>query len=128
MSLFQVVEKEGFGVDWSPVRYNEKVLQRFSTEEAALTAAKEYITDRNCNNALTPGEKLAQFEVFMMDKTGAYLGDLDGKPWYRQYPKDIKKVVNGEEVVVHAKGEIVKEMNWLLEGKGEVKVRTLPGT
>jgi len=103
-------------------------LQRFETEEKALEAAKAYITSRNCDNPLTPDEKLQQFEVFMMDDKGAYLGDLDGKPWYRQYPKDIKRVIEGKDQVVHPKGEIVKERNWLLEGKGEVKVRTLPGT
>lgn len=124
---YQVVEKEDFGTDWAPVRFNERLLQRFDTEDIAKEEARAYVTDRNCNNALTPAEKLAQFEVFMMDDNGCYLGDLDGKPWYLTYPKDIKN--RNSDDLLHRKGDVVSDKSFfLLEGKAEVSVRPLPGT
>jgi hypothetical protein len=126
MPKYQVVEKDDFGTDWAPVRFNERLLARFDTENEATVEARAYVTDRNCNNALTPAEKLAQFECFMLDPQGCYLGDLDGSPWYLEYPKDIKDR-SGE--VVHSKGTKVADRSFfMLEGKTEVKVRTLPGT
>ncbi len=113
MSKYQVVEKDDFGTDWAPVRYYDKALTRFETEEEATTAAVDYITDRNCNNALTAAEKRNAVEAFMMTKKGAFLGKLDGKNWYME---DRHK-------------EIVTDKRYFeLEGKTEVAVRTLPGT
>lgn len=124
MAKWQVVEKESYGTDWAPVRFNERLLQRFDTEEQALSEARAYVTDRNCNNPLTPSEKLAQFEVFLMDETGCYLGELDGSSWYLQYPQDVRTAKTS-----YVKGDVVTDRNFYkLEGKAEVKVRTLPGT
>jgi len=132
MAFFQVVEKDDFGTDWAPVRYNERALTRFETQEEAAKVAAEYITDRNVNNALTAAEKIANFECFMMvanqdGKLGCFLGTLDGKPWYLTHPKD---VVDGVGNTKYAKGDIVasKTEDYRLEGKTEVAVRTLPGT
>ena len=126
--LYQVVEKEGFGVDWALVRYNEKALTRFDDRKKAIEAAVEYVTDRNCNNALTASEKLSNIECFMMTETGCFLGILDGKEWYLTYPKDIRDSQNPDKVV-HAKNEVVKDSSFfLLEGKAEVAVRPLPGS
>jgi hypothetical protein len=123
---YQVVEKESFGTDWQLVRYYDRALARFDTEEKALQAAKDYITDRNCNNPLTKESKLDAVELFMMSKEGVFLGNLDGKPWYLTYPKDMKDK-SGE--VKHAKGDIVHEKTFPgLENKTEVMVRTLPGS
>ncbi len=127
---YQVVEKEDYAVDWAPVRYNERALTRFETKEEAVKASIDYITDRNCNNPLTPAEKLTQFECFMQTAQGIFLGNLDGKPWYLTYPKDIVgKNAVGEVFTKHAKGEPIKDTKFfLLEGKAEVAVRILPGT
>lgn len=125
MSKYQVVEKDDYGTDWAPVRYNERALTRFDSEKEAIDIAVEYITDRNVNNALTAGEKLPNIECYMMTEKGCFLGILDGQPWYMTYPKDIVK--NG--TIKHAKGDIVTDKkNDRLEGKTEVAVRTLPGT
>lgn len=127
MSKYQVVEKESFGVDWHPVRYHEKSLTRFETEDDARKAAVAYITEINCNNALTKEEKLSSVEVFMETPEGIFLGILDGKPWYMSYPKDVKAKNSSE--IAHSKGELVKDKKFfLLEGKTEVAVRILPGT
>ena len=129
--VFQVVEKDDFGTDWAPVRYNERALTRFETEKEAIDIAVEYVTDRNVNNALTSAEKLANFECFIMTEKGCFLGILDGKPWYLTHPKDVMgKDNNGESIVKYAKGDAVtsKADDFRLEGKTEVAVRTLPGT
>jgi len=127
---YQVVEKEDYAVDWAPVRYNERALTRFETKKEAVDAAIDYITDRNCNNPLTPAEKLTQFECFMQTEQGIFLGNLDGKPWYLTYPKDIvAKDENGDVFTKYAKGQPVSDTKFfLLEGKAEVAVRILPGT
>lgn len=123
---YQVVEKESSGVDWHLVRYNEKALTRFPDQHSAEVAAVAYLTDLNCNNALTKAEKLSSFEAFMETENGIYLGVLDGEPWYLTYPKDVKNK-NGD--VENSKGDIVKDKkHFLLEGKTEVAVRLLPGT
>lgn len=125
MSLYQVVEKD-VGSDWQPVRYYDKALTRFETQEDAIQAALDYLTDRNCNNALTADEKLAAAEVFMMTDEGALLGMLDGKKWFLQYPKN-GPIKNG--AVSYSKGDNVKDPNYFaLEGKAQVAVRTLPGS
>lgn len=127
MTCYQVVEKESFGVDWHPVRYHEKSLTRFDKYEDAYSAAKAYITEVNCNNALTKEEKLASVEVFMETQDGIFLGVLDGKPWHMVYPKDIK--ARNSSDIAHSKGDLVKDKKFfLLEGKTEVAVRVLPGT
>lgn len=127
---YQVVEKDSYAVDWAPVRYNDRALTRFETQEAAKKAAVDYITDRNCNNPLTPSEKLQQFECFMQTEQGIFLGMLDGKPWYYTYPKDIvAKNDQGEVYVKYAKGEAVKDAKFfLVQEKTEVAIRVLPGS
>lgn len=123
---FQVVEKDSFGTDWQPVRYYDRALTRFEDEALAAKAAADYVTERNCNNPLTKEAKLDAVEVFMLTKEGVFLGNLDGKPWYMTYPKDIKDK-SGE--VVHAKGDVVQDRKFFaLEGKTEVAVRPLPGS
>ena len=120
MPKFQVVEKDDIGIDWAPVRYYDKALTRFETQEAAMKAAVDYITERNCNNALAAAEKEPASEVFMMTEQGAFLGVLDGKKWYMQYPKDGKG---------YSKGENVKDTTYFaLAGKAQVDVRELPGS
>ena len=80
--LWQVVEKSDFGTDWSLVRYNDKALARLESEEAALKVAKSYLTDINCNNALTKAEKRGAIEAFMVTDKGCFLGILDNEEWY----------------------------------------------
>lgn len=123
--LYQVVEKDGSS-DWSLVRYYDKALTRFETEEAALKAAIDYLSNCNCNNSLTADEKLASAEAFMMTEKGALLGILDGKEWYMQYPKDGP---TKEGSVSYKKGENVTDLRYYgLQGKSQVAVRTLPGS
>lgn len=125
MSLYQVVEKD-VGSDWQPVRYYDKALTRFETQADAVKAAVDYLTDRNCNNALTADEKLAAAEVFMMTNKGVLLGILDGQEWFMQYPKN-GPMKDGQPS--YMKGENVKELNYFaLEGKAQVAVRELPGS
>jgi len=131
MSKFQVVEKTDFGTDWAPVRYNEKALTRFDTQEAAVKAATDYLSDLNCNNTLTKDEKRHNIEAYMMTEKGCFLGVLDGEDWYLNYPKDIsgKNQETGEHEIVHTKGSPVTDPKWFeLEGKTQVAVRVLPGT
>ncbi len=130
MAKFQVVEKDDFGTDWAAVRYNSAAMNRYDTEEEAVEAAKKYLTELNCNNALTKDEKQAASEAFMMLDDGCFLGTLDGEEWYLTYPKDILgKTADGSKGVVHEKGDKVTEDNYFeLEGKAQVMVRTLPGT
>ncbi len=129
--LFQVVEKD-MGGDWHPVRYYDRALTRFETEKEATQAAVDYVTDRNCNNALAKDEKQAASEVFMVTKTGCFLGMLDKEPWYMLYPKDIisRKIEIGEPPKIeHTKGDVVADRTYFqLEGKTEVAVRTIPGS
>jgi len=112
MACFQVVEKDDYGTDWAAVRYNEKALTRFESEEEAVKAAFEYITDRNCNNALTKAEKRNAVECFMMTKEGCFLGILDKEPWY----------------MLDRHNESVDAKYYELEGRTQVAVRPLPGT
>lgn len=124
---FQLVEKDDYGTDWAAIRYSDRgldVLQRFDTEEDAIKIAKKYLTERNCDNALTKEEKLNSVEAFIMTKEGCFLGVLDGADWYLTYPKDI--VGKGGN---HVKGDIVQDLKFfMLEGKTQVAVRPLPGT
>ena len=124
MALWQVVEKDDFGTDWAAVRYHTAALNRFETEEQALKAARDYVTDRNCNNALTRDEKLSGAEAFIMTDNGCFLGVLDNEEWFLTYPKDIKTAK-----VDVSKGDPVKDKSfYMLEGKTEVAVRKVPGT
>lgn len=126
---FQVVEKTDFGTAWQQVRYEAYAIERFDIEKKALDAAKQYLTDVNCNNALAKEEKLNAAEAFMMTDKGCLLGVLDREDWYMTYPKDISKKVNGEMQVVYQKGAPVKDAKYfMLEGKTEVAVRQVPGT
>lgn len=127
MSLYQVVEKN-IGSDWAPVRYYDRALTRFETQTEALRAAVDYITDCNCNNALTAAEKLNSAEVFMVTDKGVLLGVLDGEEWYLTYPKNgpLNKET-GEPS--YQTGDVVKDTSYFaLEGKAEVAVRKLPGS
>lgn len=133
MSKWQVVEKEDFGTDWHQVRYEAYAMGRFDTEKEALDAAKKYLTNVNCTNALTQDEVKRAAEAFMMikkgDKEECFMGVLDGKDWYFTYPKDIQKMVNGKMEIIHHKGDRVGETNYYeLEGKTEVAVREVRGT
>ena len=126
MAFYQVVEKDDYGTDWAPARFGSRALTRFETEEEAEKEAIAYLTDRNCNNALTVDEKRNNIEAFMMTDEGCMLGILDGKSWYLTYPKDI---LDRDRTVKCAKGTNVMDKAWFeLEGKTEVAVRTLPGT
>lgn len=82
MPRFQVVEKDGFGTDWQPVRYNESSMGRFDTEEQATQAAIGYLNSVNMDNVLTAEEKTRNFEAFMVTADGVFLGMLDGQPVY----------------------------------------------
>jgi hypothetical protein len=126
--LWQVVEKEAFGVDWAPARFGDLAVMRFATKEEAEKAARRYVTELNVENALTAASKLDGAEAFLVDDTGIFLGVLDGKDWYLTYPKDEpNKEQKGE--ILHKKGEIIKDKNFFqLDGKMEVAVRVLPGT
>jgi len=131
MSKWQIVEKDDFGTDWHPVRYEDRAIARFDNEADAIVEARRYLTSNNCENALTADEKLASIEMFMMDEQGVYLGELDKKSWYLTYPKDIKaKDQDGKDFIKYAKGDVVqdRQSDHRLEGKTEVKVRTIPGT
>ena len=124
--LWHVVEKDGFGTDWHLVRYGSQAVQRFESETKAEEAAKKYLTDANCNNALTKAEKLSGAEAFMMLKEGCFMGILDGDDWFVTYPKDIKGK-DGE--IKHHKSDKVQDSKYYeLEGKTEVAVRVVPGT
>lgn len=131
---WQIIEKGDFGVDWAQVRFSGKqshlIGTKLESEEVAVKAAVDYITDLNCDNALTPDEKLNNLECFMVTAHGVYLGVLDGDPWYMKYPKDIVgKLEDGSTGVLHHKGETVQDKSFfLLEGKTEVAVRKIPGT
>lgn len=129
MSLWQIVEKGDFGTDWELVRYKAEAMQRFNSESEAVSAAKDYLTFRNCDNSLTAEEKRNGLEVFMMTTNGCLLGVLDGKDWYLNYQKDITSKVNGESVIVHRRGDVIKDSSFYeLQGKTEVQVRVVPGT
>jgi hypothetical protein len=119
--LYQVIEKDDIGTDWAPVRYSDRrTLTRFPNIEDAQKAAIDYVTDRNCNNALAPSEKAHALEVFMLTEQGVFLGVLDGKDWYMKHPK------NGPK---HQKGDIVNDLSYFeLNGLTQVKVRPIPGT
>lgn len=112
MSSYQVVERS-VGANFQQVRYQDYALKRFDTEEEAFEAASRYLTYMNVDNALAASEKQASAEAYMMTKDGAYLGVLDGKPWYMR----------------NRHGDVVQEKNYYeLEGKSEVAVKPLPGT
>lgn len=122
---WQVIEKDSFGTDWHQVRYQAYAMQRFDTQEEAIDAAKRYLTDINCNNALTKDEKLSGAEAFMILKDdGCFMGVLDGEDWYLKYAKDTKD----SSKVACCKGDKVKDAKYyMLEGKTEVDVREVPG-
>jgi len=125
MARWHVVEKDGFGTDWHQIRYNNGAMKRFDTKEEALKAAKEYLTEINCNNALTKEEKQGGSEAYMMLDDGAFLGVLDGINWYMKYPKDVVR----KSEVIHQKNSNVKDSKWFeLDGKTEVTVKEMPGT
>jgi len=127
---WQVVEKEANGVDWSAVRYEAYAVGHFNTEQEARVAASKYLTEVNCNNALTVGEKQFAAEAYMATDDGCFLGVLDGTEWYMTYPKDVRgKDDEGNTTVLHQKGERVKDTKYFeLDGKTEVTVRKVPGT
>ena len=111
--MYQVVEKDDFGTDWHQVRYNAYAMQRFNTEQEAIAAATKYLTDVNCNNSLTAGEKKAGAEAFMLNANGCFMGVLDGKDWY----------------LTDRHGKAVTDSKYFeLEGKIQVAVRPVPGT
>jgi len=113
MSLFQVVEKPDYGTDWALVRDDKRnTADRFETREIAMNAAIVYITDLNCNNALTKAEKRGAIEAFMLTDNGCLLGVLDGENWY----------------MTDRHGHPVNEKYFELEGKMQVAVRPVPGT
>lgn len=141
---WQVIEKS-VGSDWSLVRNDREVLDRFNTEESAKAAAIKYINGRNCENALTKDEKKYNFECYMQMNGAIFLGVLDGEEWYLTYPKDVRNknvrtndriLVNGkddDDNIVHSKGDRVTNpkdsaVSWALENKDEVSVRPVPGT
>jgi hypothetical protein len=126
--MWQVVEKDA-GNDWAPVRYYDKALTRFEIHADAVKAALEYLTDRNCNNALTADEKTSAAEVFMMTENGVLFGILDGVEWYLTYPKNGPPSKTDPSQPSYLKGENVKDARYFgLEGKAQVAVRALPGT
>jgi hypothetical protein len=150
MTQFQVVEKEDYGTDWHPVRYEAYALKRFDNMSEAFEAAKSYLTEVNYNNSLAKEEKRSHIEAFMMiteelvnklqirviPTLGCYLGEVDGRkgkePWYLTYQKDIfakERDQNGDKIIAHAKGETIKESSYFeLHGKTEVAIREVPGT
>ena len=116
---YQVIEKGGFGTDWELVRYDAYAMQRFDEEAEAIKAAKQYLTDVNCNNSLTKAEKMTGSEAFMIMKNAAgepescFMGNLDGEDWYLEDRK---------------KKPVTDPRYFELEGKTEVAVRPVPGT
>jgi hypothetical protein len=125
--MWQVVEKDDFGTDWHQVRYNAYAMKRFDTEVEAIEGAGHYLTDVNCNNSLTAGEKKAGAEAFMLvkredgekvsasgeDVTDCFMGILDGEEWY----------------LTDRHGKPVTDPHYFeLEGKIQVAVRPVPGT
>jgi len=109
---YQIVEKDDYGTDWALVRSNTLKDLSYDTEAEALSAAKQYLTERNCDNALAKSEKLKSSEAFMNTKSGCLLGTLDGSDWYFEDPR----------------GNKVDTCYYELQGKTEVKVRPVPGT
>ena len=121
---YQIVEKGGFGMDWSLVRYEADVLSRIETSEAANDIAKRYLTKRNFSNALTTDEKFRNLEAYQVTDDGMYLGVLDGKDQYLTYPKDIYARENGEMKQTHSKGDKIFDRNYFqLQSMLEVSVR-----
>lgn len=109
---WQIVEKDDFGTDWSLVRYDDRAVMAFDDNASALKSARHYITNRNCNNALTKEEKRAAVECWMKTSTGIFLGELDGKDWY----------------LLDREGKHVNEKYYELQGKTQVAVREVPGS
>lgn len=145
-SQFQVVEKEDYGTDWHPVRYEAYALKKFDTPSEAFEAAQKYLTEVNCNNSLAKEEKRSGAEAYMMitedlistlnikelPAPGCFLGILDRKPWYLTYQKDIfakERDSRGDKVISHAKGSPITDLTYFeLHGKTEVTIREVPGT
>lgn len=110
---YQVVEKESFATDWALVRDDTgRASRSFDDYDLAWSAARDYITDRNCNNALAKAEKRAAFECFIKTEKGIFLGILDGEEWY----------------LLDRYGNHVDEKYFELELKSQVMVRPVPGT
>jgi len=109
---FQVVEKTGFGTDWSLVRYDARALDPFPDRADAHQTAMDYLTQRNASGPLTTDEKAAHFEAFMETEEGQFvLGVMDGKPW----------------VLIDEWGKVITDReHWKLRDKTEVAVREIP--
>lgn len=125
MPKYQVIERDGAFAVWSVPRATG-TSDHFETKEAAMIAAKKYVNSVNCENALAASELEASAELYLMDDTGVFLGFNNGQPWYMQYKKD-QTDPKDRSVVLHKKGEVVKDP-LEVSGKGEVKVREVPGT
>jgi hypothetical protein len=123
---YQVVEKDDFGTDWQPVRYEAYAMGRFNTEAEAFTAAVKYLNSINVDNVFTSDEKARNFEAYMVTEDGILLGVLDGKKWYLKYAKDTKDKKTGQVV---PKGGIIKDDKYYeLDGKTRVAVMPVRGT
>ena len=112
--LYQVVEKDGFGTDWQPVRYEAYAMGRFKTEQEATEAAVKYLNSINMDNVLTAEEKARNFEAFMMTADGVCLGTLNGEPVFL---KDGR-----------TKQVVAKRDYYMLSDKTEVAVMPIRGT
>ena len=124
--MYQIVEKDDFGTDWQPVRYEAYAIGRFDTEEAAFDIAVKYLNSINVDNVFTAEEKARNFEAYMVTPEGIFLGVLDGKKWYLKYPKDTKDRKTGE---ITPKGGVVKDEKYFeLQGKTHVAVMPVRGT
>jgi len=119
MPRYQVVENRGSMTDFELVRFHATAMQNFASEEEAVAAATEYLTSVNADNALTADEKNKNFESYMVTADGIVLGELDGEKWFLTDPKG--------EVIKTAQDER-GALRYELYDKGEVKVRTLPGS
>lgn len=125
-SKYQVVEKEAFGTDWAPARFGDLAVMKYDNASEANKAARQYVTNLNVDNALTAASKLEGLEAYFLDSTGIFLGVLDGKDWYLQYPKDVQDR-NDRTKIAFRKDDFVQDKTYyILEGKREVAVREVP--
>lgn len=127
MTKYQIIEREGSNSVWSVPSGHDRS-RHFDTEEEAIKAAKQYVTEVNMDNALASSEKESAAELFFMDNKGAYLGTVDGEDVYMEYKRNLSDPRDRTKTV-HAQGETVKDTTYYeLEHKGEVQVRVVPGT
>ena len=127
MPNYQIVERDSPSADWKLAQILN-ASTRFETKDEAIEAAKDYITKTNMNNPITAGEKEKTSSLFMIDKIGCFLGNLDGADYYMKYKKDERNQQDRTKVL-HGEGEIVKDTTYFeLERKSEVSVREVPGT